>query len=215
MSEVQEKPAASKLIIWKTPTYWIVQRITQALLFLICRLRIRGRQHVPKTGGAVFASNHQSTMDIPIIAAANKRHVCFVARETLAESKAIAILMRECGAVLIERGATDRKALRDMAEHLKLGDLLAVFPEGTRTVDGSLSEFKRGAVLTAKKAGVPIIPTGITGAMDAMPRGKMFARFRRVAVEFGEPIDPTLPDAQERLVAAVQKLVGDGRFRAD
>lgn len=215
MSESVKDAKTPDLIVHKTLTYWLTQRVTQAFLFALCRLRVRGRENVPKTGGAVFASNHQSTLDIPIISAANTRHVCFVARETLADSRAIGLLMRECGAVLIERGATDRKALRDMAEHLKLGDLLAVFPEGTRSVDGSLSEFKRGALLTAKKAGVPIIPTGITGSLEAMPRGKLLPRPRRVGVEFGEPIDPTLPDAQERLVAAVQKLVGDGRFRPD
>jgi len=210
-SEVAE---GAHLITDKTVTYWCTQRITQALLFTLCRLRIRGKQYLPESGGAVFASNHQSTMDIPIIAAANSRHVCFLARETLAESKAIGLLMRETGAVLVKRGESDRKALRDMALHLKLGDLLAVFPEGTRTKDGSLGEFKRGAVLTAKMAGVPIIPTGITGAFLAMPKGKMLPRPLRVGVEFGPPIDPNAPDAQAQLVEAVQKLIGDGRFYA-
>ncbi len=204
-----------KLLIDKTLTYWCTQRFVQAALFTFFRLRVRGRENVPKTGAAVIASNHQSMIDIPIIAAANERHVCFVARESLADTRWLANLMRECGAVLIERGATDRKALRDMGTHLELGDLLAVFPEGTRSKDGSLLEFKRGAVLSAKRAGVPLIPTGITGAMEAMPRGKTLPRPRRVGIEFGKPIDPNLPDAQERLVAAVQQLVGDGRFRAD
>lgn len=215
MSSADKEPEGSQLITHKTLTYWCTQRITQAMLFTLCRLRIRGKEFLPKTGAAVFASNHQSTMDIPIIAAANSRHVCFVARETLADSKAIGLLMRETGAVLIKRGASDRKALREMGMHLKLGDLLAVFPEGTRTTDGSLSEFKRGAVLTAKMAGVPIIPTGITGSFLAMPKGKMLPRPRRVGVEFGPPIDPNHPEAQTQLVEAVQKLIGDGRFHAD
>ena len=121
-------------------------------------------------------------------------------------------LMRQCGAVLIERGAADRKALRDMTGHLAQGDLLAIFPEGTRTRDGSLGEFKGGATLTAKRARVPIIPAAIRGAVDAMPRGKVLPRPRRVQIEFGPPIDPQAPDAQEQLVAAVRALAGDGHL---
>ena len=208
---VQEKP--EPLLTEKTLAYWLTWRTVQLFLFTLFRLRVRGRRNIPKEGGAVLASNHQSMMDIPIVAAANSRHVCFVARESLADTRWLAKLMRECGAVLIERGATDRKALRDMVGHLEQGHLLTVFPEGTRSKDGSLLEFKRGAVLTAKKAGVPIIPTAITGAIHAMPRGKLLPRPRKVSIELGEPIDPQLPDAQERLVAAVQAMVGDGSVR--
>lgn len=212
MTESVQSEQAPPLLTHKTFAYLFTQRLVQLFLFTLFRLRVRGKENIPKEGGAVIASNHQSMMDIPIVAAANVRHVCFVARESLAETGWLAKLMRECGAVLIERGATDRKALRDMVGHLKEGDLLTVFPEGTRSRDGSLLEFKRGAVLTAKKAGVPIIPTAITGAIHAMPRGKTLPRLRRVSIEFGAPIDSSLPDAQERLVAAVQAMVGDGSF---
>jgi 1-acyl-sn-glycerol-3-phosphate acyltransferase len=214
VTDTRKATEEPELLTEKTLTYWCTQKLVQILLFPFFRLRVRGRENLPREGGAVIASNHQSMMDIPIVAAANRRHVCFVARETLADTRWLAVLMRECGAVLIERGATDRKALRDMVRHLEQGDLLTVFPEGTRSRDGKLGEFKRGAVLTARKAGVPLIPTAITGAIEAMPRGKALPRPRRVGIEFGAPIDSSLPDAQEQLVAAVQEMVGEGRFRA-
>lgn len=211
-ADATSKAPDEPLITHKTLAYRFTHRLTQALLFSFFRLRVVGREHLPREGGALIASNHQSFLDIPIVAAANSRHVCFVARESLARSRWLGWLMRQCGAVLIERGAADRQALRDMTGHLEQGDLLAIFPEGTRSRDGRLGEFKGGATLTARRAGVPIVPAAIRGAADALPRGKVLPRPRRVQIEFGPPIDAGAPDAQEQLVTAVAALVGDGRL---
>jgi 1-acyl-sn-glycerol-3-phosphate acyltransferase len=172
------------------------------------RLEVRGVENIPKSGAAVLVSNHQSHTDIMIYGAIVPRHVSFVARDTLADQAWLGYVMRQCGAVLIQRGAGDRKALRAMSEHLELGDMVAIFPEGTRTDDGSLKEFKGGALLMARKAGVPLVPAGISGAFEAFPRGVSFPRPKKIRVAFGPPIDSALPDAQERLVAAVAALSG-------
>lgn len=195
----------------------LVYRLCSISAWLYCkiwhRLEVRGVEHIPKTGGAVIASNHQSHVDILIYGGCVPRHVSFVARDTLANQKWLAYVMRQCGAVLIQRGASDRKALRAMADHLEAQDLVAIFPEGTRTDDGSLREFKGGALLAARLAKVPIVPAGISGAFQAFPRGVAIPRPRKIRVTFGAPIDSALPDAQERLVAAVSALAGAAPYR--
>ncbi|MFO1010990.1 MAG: lysophospholipid acyltransferase family protein [Planctomycetota bacterium] len=194
---------------WVYRTCW-----TGAWLYtkLYHRLRVEGFENVPKEGGAVLASNHQSHLDILTIAACNRRHVAFVARDTLANWKWLAFTMRGCGAVLVQRNSSDRKALRAMAQHLERGDLVVIFPEGTRTQDGSIGEFKGGALLAARMAKVPIVPVGTRGAVEAWPRSRALPAPRKIAVRFGPPIDSALPDAQERLVAAVRSMIGDGRY---
>lgn len=193
-------------------TKTLVYRLCSISSWIYCklwhRLEVRGLEHVPKTGGILIASNHQSHVDILIYGGIVPRHVSFVARDTLANQRWLAYVMRQCGAVLIQRGASDRRALRAMADHLEAGDVVAIFPEGTRTDDGSLREFKGGALLVARLAKVPIVPAGISGANLAFPRGAALPRPRKIRLAFGPPIDSALPDAQERLVAAVAALSG-------
>lgn len=200
------------ILTTKTTAYrcaWTATRLVFALYF---RERFEGREHLPAAGGAVVLSNHQSFLDIPLVSHAISRHVSFVARDSLAESKPLAWLMRECGAVLIKRGAPDRAALREMVAHLERGDLLVIFPEGTRTLDGRVQEFRAGALLAARVAKVPIIPCGIRGAFEALPRHAKFPRPYKIALRFGAPIDSAREDALEAAHASVVAMVGDGRY---
>lgn len=202
------------VLVDKTWVYWTCWVGAWLATRGACRMRVEGREHLPATGGAVLASNHQSHLDILALAAANHRHVSFVARDTLAKWKWLAFTMRGCGAILIQRNASDRKALRAMTQHLEKGDLVIIFPEGTRTQDGSLREFKGGALLAARMAKVPIVPVGIRGSVEAWPRSRAIPLPRKIGLRFGPAIDSSLPDAQERLVAAVQSMIGDGTYRS-
>jgi 1-acyl-sn-glycerol-3-phosphate acyltransferase len=92
--------------------------------------------------------------------------------------------------------------------------MVAIYPEGTRTRDGSLQEFKGGALLAARMAGVPIVPCGIRGAYDAWPRGRTIPLPKKIGVRFGAPIDSSLADAQERMVASIQSMIGDGSYKS-
>ena len=173
------------------------------------RLRVDGREHLPKTGGALIVANHQSYADIPLLAAACPRHLSFLARKSLQRSDALAFIMRECGAVQIERGVNDRAALREMVERLSRGGLMAIFPEGTRTEDGTVGEFKGGALLAARKAGVPIIPAAIQGSDMIFPRGRRFPGPGRVSVRFLPPRSAAGKTALEDVrgdIAAVVEL---------
>lgn len=203
---------APQVLVHCTPVYRIGRALTRWAWKLAFRPRLEGRERLPATGGALLCANHQSFLDIPLVSHLTRRHVSFVARASLAESGFLAWVMRESGAVLIHPGRPDRAALREMVAHLEAGDLVAIFPEGSRTWDGSLGDLRAGALLAARQAGVPVYPIGIRGAFEAWPRKRKLPRPRRVAARVGAPIDADRPDAAEELRAALTGLIGDGRF---
>jgi len=209
-----ENEAEHDLIVHRTFVYLLCHWSTYVYGRVWHRLRVEGLENLPTEGGAVLACNHQSFADILILGGFVPRHVAFVARDTLANWRWLAYVMHQCGAVLVKRGSSDRRALRGMVDHLERGDTVAIFPEGTRTRDGSLQEFKGGALLAARMGGVPIVPLGIRGAYEAWPRGRLIPFPRKIALRFGAPIDSSLPDAQERVVASIRAMVGDGRYRS-
>jgi 1-acyl-sn-glycerol-3-phosphate acyltransferase len=203
---------APEVIAHCTPVYRLGRLLTRWAWRLLCRERLERRELLPAEGPALLCVNHQSFLDIPLVAHLTRRHVCFVARDSLAQSRFLAWVMRHSGAVLVRRGKPDRAALREMLAHLERGDLVAVFPEGTRTRDGSLGELRAGALLAARQAGVPVYPVGIRGAFEAWPRESPLPRPRPIAARVGEPIDPRADDAVGTLRARLAELVGDGRF---
>ena len=117
-------------------------------------------------------------------------------------------VMRHTGAVLIERGKPDRAALRTMVAHLEAEDALAIFPEGTRSHDGSLLPPKKGALLAARLAGAPIVPCAVDGTHRAWPRSARLPRPGRLQVTFGDCIDPAREDALEATWAALAGMLG-------
>lgn len=198
------------LIVHARPVYRLVRAFLVVYLRLWHRLRIQGREHLPREGGVLIVSNHQSFLDIPLVAAAAPRHVAYVARSTLARSRLVAFLMRESGSVFVRQNTADRAALEDMIGHLREGDCVAVFPEGTRTRDGSLGAFRPGAAVAARRAGAQVVPLAISGAFRALPRGRVFPRPVRLTVRFGPPIEGGSEDALERARDAIAGMIADG-----
>ena len=190
-----------------TFVYRLCRAFTNAWYLPYFRRRVAGLEHLPRTGGVLIAANHQSYLDIPLIAMAAPRHVSFVARKSLANWSWLAYVMRQCGAVLVEPGKADRGALREMSRHLAAGDCVAIFPEGTRTPDGRLQEFKQGALLAARSSKVPIVPCAIRGTFEAWGKGMWFPLPRRIELCFAAPVDPSSPDALERTRAAITALL--------
>jgi len=206
--ESKEARAAPAVIAHSTPAYRLGCATVWTYLTLFHRLQKAGLEHLPRSGGVLLVANHQSFLDIPILAAAAPRHVAFVARASLEQSRFLKWIMRESGVVLIKPGTPDRAALEAMIAHLERGDCVAVFPEGTRTRDGQLGEFRAGAAVAARRARVPIVPACIHGAYAAWPRSRALPRPGRVGVRFGAPLAYDLPEVMEAAKDRIRTLLG-------
>lgn len=140
------------------------------------RITIKGAENIPKSGATLFVANHQSYMDIPVMMSVIERPVGFVAKEELGRIPFFAqwIVYMKC--VLITRGDT-RKALVAILQAAKLlqqGHSLVLYPEGTRSIDGSLGEFKAGSLKAAQKGKAIVVPVAIDGARNIMPRNSFW-----------------------------------------
>ncbi|MEZ6004181.1 MAG: lysophospholipid acyltransferase family protein [Planctomycetota bacterium] len=202
-------------LIRRTWVYHAIMATVHTLSILPFPTRIRGREHVPKSGGALIVCNHASFFDIPLVSkAAGPRHVCFVARKSLANNRIMAFIMDRCGAVLIDPKAGDRKALARVVEHLEAGDLVAMFAEGTRSRDGRLLPFKRGALLAARQARVPVVPCAVIGTHHAFGRNHRLPRPARCEVRLGPALDARGANALDEVRAWIA-LQLEGTDQAD
>jgi len=137
----------------------------------------------------LVVSNHQSYLDPLMLGFGLKRELAFMARRSLFRNKWFGGLIRALNAFPVSRSGPDAGALREAANRLKSGWALVVFPEGTRTRDGSIGPFRPGVSLIARRASVPVVPAVVEGPYRAWPRrGPM--RLERLSVAFGKPIRP-------------------------
>jgi 1-acyl-sn-glycerol-3-phosphate acyltransferase len=167
--------------------WWVVAKGT-ALLY---RVRLRGAERVPDTGGFVLAPSHRSMMDIPFLALVTKRRVRFMGKVEVFRIPVLGWLFTLLGGFPVARDGTDRKAVRDSMEMLTAGELLAVFPEGTRQHGPKIQPLQPGAAYLALRSGVPIVPIGIAGSEEILrDNPHKFPRFDRVAIVVGEPLTP-------------------------
>lgn len=173
-----------------SPWYRLVRTVIRLAAAVLFRLRVRGQENIPDSGGAIIAANHASYLDPPIVGGSIRRQVRYMAAEELFRVPVFGPLIRSVGSFPVKRGEDDRSALREAVRQLKRGHLLLVFPEGTRSFDGELGEGKAGIGFIALHAGVPVIPAFVRGAHEALPRGRWWVKPVRVTVRFGPPIAP-------------------------
>ncbi len=153
------------------------------------RVRIRGGEHVPQSGGYVIAPSHRSMMDIPFVAWLTPRNIRYMGKESLFKTPVLGPAFKGLGGFPVARDGTDRKALRDAIAMLQAGEPLLVFPEGTRQHGPKIQPLEPGAAYLAMRAGVPIVPVGIAGSEEILrSHGRHIPSFHRVAMVVGEPL---------------------------
>ncbi len=174
---------------WTWPHYRFAQWIIPRIVTVRGGWQVRGVEYVPDEGGALIAANHLSHLDPPVVGSAIPRRTYYFAAAYLFKNPIFGFIIRRCYAFPVRRGAADRAALKAAIELLELGELLTMFPEGTRSRTGELGEFDLGAALAASRAHVPIVPCAISGTELALPRDAKSIKRTKIAVSFAKPVD--------------------------
>ncbi|QDQ10168.1 lysophospholipid acyltransferase family protein [Streptomyces spectabilis] len=166
------------------------------LLRLMFRPRIEGLEHIPESGAAIVAGNHLSFSDHFLMPAILKRRITFLAKAEYFTGPGIkgrltAAFFRSAGQIPVDRSGKEagQAAIREGLGVLRKGELLGIYPEGTRSHDGRLYKGKVGVAAMALKAQVPVIPCAMIGTFEAQPPGQVVPRFQRVTIRFGAPLE--------------------------
>lgn len=170
--------------------------ILYATLWVLCRtlgvcifgFRVRFAEPLPETGGLLVLSSHQSHLDPLLLGLASNRRLSSLARSSLFKFRPFGAIITALDAVPIDRSASMVTAMKAIITRLKAGAAVTVFPEGSRTPNGQLTEFKSGFSVIAKRANVPIVPVAIVGAYECWPRTRLVPRPGRIRLEFGRII---------------------------
>jgi 1-acyl-sn-glycerol-3-phosphate acyltransferase len=173
--------------------YWILKAVLTPIVRICVRVKVEGREHLPKKGAIIIAANHRSFLDSIFIPMIVRRRVTFVAKAEYFDDAKTAWFFRGCGQIPIRRegGSASERALASATEVLQKGGVFGIYPEGTRTRDGLLHRGHTGIARLSLQNNVPIVPVGLIGTDNVQPVDrKMPVLFQHVTIRIGEPIDP-------------------------
>ncbi|WP_416972908.1 lysophospholipid acyltransferase family protein [Streptomyces sp. 4F14] len=166
------------------------------LLRVLFRPRIEGLENVPEDGAAIVAGNHLSFADHFLMPAVIKRRITFLAKAEYftgpgVRGRLTAAFFRSAGQIPVDRSGKEagQAAIREGLGVLSKGELLGIYPEGTRSHDGKLYKGKVGVAVMALTAGVPVVPCAMIGTFEAQPPGQRFPSLHPVTIRFGKPLD--------------------------
>ena len=169
--------------IWR---FWqMIARIVSQLLF---DLRFYGTRHIPRRGGVLLVSNHQSYLDPVLLAIGLDRPLSYMAKSELFEHPVLSWVIRSLNAFPVEQGAGDVGAVKETIKRLQEGHVLNIYPEGSRSENGQMLPLEKGVGLVIRRAKVPVVPAVIDGAFHAWPKsGK--PRPAPIRIMYGPPLD--------------------------
>ncbi|MFE6668809.1 lysophospholipid acyltransferase family protein [Streptomyces sp. NPDC057697] len=186
------------------------------LLRLFFRPRIEGLEHVPEEGAAIVAGNHLSFSDHFLMPAILKRRITFLAKAEYftgpgVKGRLTAAFFRGIGQIPVDRSGKEagQAAIREGLNVLARGELLGIYPEGTRSHDGRLYKGKVGVAVMAIRAQVPVVPCAMVGTFEIQPPGQVVPRIRRVTIRFGEPLDFSRYAGMDNQKAAVRAVTDE------
>jgi 1-acyl-sn-glycerol-3-phosphate acyltransferase len=205
--------------------YFVGYGIMAPIARLVFRPRITGKENIPREGRVILASNHLSFIDSIVIPLTAPRRVQFLAKSTYFTGTGFKgwvsrQFFTSIGAVGVERGAGQaaQVALDAGQSILDADSAFAIYPEGTRSLDGRLYRGRTGVGWLALTTGAVVVPVGLIGTQEIMPVGSKMPRIRRISVKFGEPIDVSLHGtadsgrarrkATDEIMAAIHELTG-------
>ncbi len=176
--------------------YWLVKAVLAPILRLLFRPVLSGAENLPTEGAAILAGNHTTFLDNLMIPLVVPRRVTFLAKSDYFTGTGLKGMLSKSffagvGMIPIDRsgGAASEQALLTGKRVLAEGNLLGMYPEGTRSPDGRLYRGKTGVARMSLEAAVPVIPVGLVGMFDLQPAGRRFPKLGKVEVRIGRPLD--------------------------
>lgn len=177
--------------------YWLLKRVLLGpILLVVYRPWVEGAENVPATGPAIIAGNHLTVVDSLFMPLVVERKVAFLAKSDYFTGRGVKgwlkrIFFGGTGNVPIDRsgGKASEAALRTGLKILERGDLLGIYPEGTRSPDGRLYRGRTGVARMALEARAPVVPVAMIGTFEMQPPGRIIPKVRRPGVRFGKPLD--------------------------
>ncbi|MEU9944950.1 lysophospholipid acyltransferase family protein [Streptomyces lavendulae] len=186
------------------------------LLRMLFRPRIEGLENIPAEGAAIVAGNHLSFSDHFLMPAILKRRITFLAKAEYftgpgLKGRLTAAFFRSAGQIPVDRSGKDagQAALREGLGVLARGELLGIYPEGTRSHDGRLYKGKVGVAAMALGAGVPVVPCAMVGTFEIQPPGRRIPKIRRVTIRFGAPMEFSRYAGMERERAVLRAVTDE------
>jgi 1-acyl-sn-glycerol-3-phosphate acyltransferase len=213
--------------VWSDRLLYFATRVVSNTLFSLgFSLRCEGMHNMPAEGPALAIANHQSYLDPPAIGMATTRRLVYLARASLFRNPVFGALIRGLNAVPIDQDGIGKDGIKAILQQLLAGKPVLVFPEGTRTPDGTMQPLRPGVHLLIKRTSAPIVPIGIAGTYDAWPVWRPYpipspiflpAMKGTIAVSIGRPIDPARFAAMPREEAMVElgKVLAEAKERAE
>jgi len=201
--------------------YWFLRYGLELLMRLFYRVKVVGAANLPRDGAVILAANHLSAFDPPFFAIAFRRRITALANAKYFKSKN-GWFFRGMGQIPLVPGDDDSKdlAFACALDLLGQGKVIGIFPEGNRSLDGKLHRGRLGVATLAREAGVQVVPAGIIGTFDVLPKGaKMPKMFRRITIRVGEPLTHPGSDAaaDRTFTDAIMDVLADltGQERSD
>ncbi|NRG43806.1 lysophospholipid acyltransferase family protein [Bacillus sp. CRN 9] len=186
--------------------YQFAKSLVYGLLKPVYRMEVIGTENFPKDGGVLLCSNHIDNLDPPMVGITAPRTIHFMAKEELFEVPVLGKILPNINAFPVKRGMSDREALRKGLKVLKEGNVLGLFPEGTRSKSGELGKGMAGAGFFALRSDAYVVPCAIIGPYKA---------FNKLKVVYGQPIDmgpirerkASAEETTELIMAEIGKLI--------
>ncbi len=172
----------------KARWFWLARWFCKVFCIIFFRLRSYGVENVPDKGAFLLVSNHQSYLDPIFCGVPIKRHLYFLARDSLFANWFFGSLLSSVNSIPVKRSQADLTAMRKVIDKLKKGSGVCLFPEGTRSSDGKIASLKSGFGLLCRRGEAAVVPVVIDGAFECWPRHKKLFSPGSISVCYGKAI---------------------------
>lgn len=177
--------------------YSILRGLAIAFFKVFFAMKIEGKENIPCRGGVILASNHLSYIDPIVLGIFVPRRVNFMAKEELFKNFLFRWIIVRLGAFPIKRESIDRITYKKILKLLQKREVVVLFPEGTRSIDGTIGQLHAGTARIALKANVPVIPIIIRGTEKVLPRGGKLIRLAKIKARAAKPLKKNIDSNRE------------------